>query len=346
MWYLKPKSVGVDKLNTRWGEGIWLGIREESGEILIGTLEGVIKVRTVRRKAGDDLRWSKGLFNEFKGLPWQPVPGRESLEPPIKVTVPDEDRALLKPVEIQRRELIKLDFRINRSMVKDYGLTEGCRGCLNADSGNPIALNHSAHCRQRFFEIIGDKHPEQLTKVTEKWLKDNEGTSEHVKATPVTESKPTDAEMMEDDGLTEQAGSSGEPAIYADVDMSNVIYSISADINTADKVRKSLRILPTQNKSWNDDAKKMNKALTEEGFSRSIIEAYSPKRVTGMGELMGLLPGMSLDLTQLDVDGQPWNFNCPEKRREAERMIREKNALLLIGSLMCAAFSQIQNLLQ
>ena len=105
----------------------------------------------------------------FKGLPWLPVPGRESLEPPIKVGVPEEDSALLKPVEAQKRELVKRDFRINRSMVKDYGLTEGCRGCLNADSGNPIALNHSARCRQRLFDIIGDKHPEQLEKITEKW---------------------------------------------------------------------------------------------------------------------------------------------------------------------------------
>ena len=136
------------------------------------------------------------MFNGFKGLPWQPVPGRESLEPPIKVGVQEENRALLKPVEAQKRELVKRDFRINRSMVKDYGLTEGCRGCLNADSGNPIALNHSARCRQRFFDIIGDKHPEQLEKITEKWLKDNEGQQENVIATPLTK----DEDMQEDDG--------------------------------------------------------------------------------------------------------------------------------------------------
>ena len=52
VWYLKPKSVGKDKLHSRWGEGVWFGVREESGETLIGTREGVIKVRTFRRKAG------------------------------------------------------------------------------------------------------------------------------------------------------------------------------------------------------------------------------------------------------------------------------------------------------
>ena len=39
VWYLKPKSKGKDKLNTRWESGIWLGIREESGEVIVGTDE-------------------------------------------------------------------------------------------------------------------------------------------------------------------------------------------------------------------------------------------------------------------------------------------------------------------
>lgn len=40
----------------------------------------------------------------------------------------------------------------------------------------------------------------------------------------------------------------------------------------------------------------------------------------------------------------PWDFNRREKRDKAENLIREKSAMLLIGSPMCAAFSQLQNL--
>ena len=43
VWY--PKSKGVDKLESRWSSGVWIGLRDESGEILIGTELGVIKVR-------------------------------------------------------------------------------------------------------------------------------------------------------------------------------------------------------------------------------------------------------------------------------------------------------------
>ena len=71
---------------------------------------------------------------------------------------------------------------------------------------------------------------------------------------------------------------------------------------------------------------------------------YSPNRVNGMAEILGLLPGMFSDLSELDVDGKPWDSNVKQKRDKAEAIVREKRALLLIGSPMCSAFSQMQNL--
>ena len=51
VWYLKPKTKGINKFENRWDTGIWLGTRDESGEHLIGLPDGVIKVRSFRRKA-------------------------------------------------------------------------------------------------------------------------------------------------------------------------------------------------------------------------------------------------------------------------------------------------------
>ncbi len=48
--YIRAESVGKDKYNSRWEEGFFLGVREESGEIIVGTKEGVIKARAFRRK--------------------------------------------------------------------------------------------------------------------------------------------------------------------------------------------------------------------------------------------------------------------------------------------------------
>ena len=71
---------------------------------------------------------------------------------------------------------------------------------------------------------------------------------------------------------------------------------------------------------------------------------YSPKMANAVAELVDIIPGMSFDLTTNDVDGKPWDFNIEEKQAKAEKIIKEKRALLLIGSPMCSAFSQIQNL--
>ena len=72
--------------------------------------------------------------------------------------------------------------------------------------------------------------------------------------------------------------------------MSNVIYSITADVASKqrfdaweDKYKQRLR------KGLNDDVKRMNEALAKEGFDHSIIEINSPKRVNGIGEMLGLM---------------------------------------------------------
>ena len=45
MRYMIPENEGKGKVEQRWRNGIFLGSRDESGEALIGTPEGVVKVR-------------------------------------------------------------------------------------------------------------------------------------------------------------------------------------------------------------------------------------------------------------------------------------------------------------
>ena len=57
--------------DTRVGEGIWVGIREKSGESIIGTEKGVVKARTVRRKSVED-RWKAYAIKEVVATPEKP----------------------------------------------------------------------------------------------------------------------------------------------------------------------------------------------------------------------------------------------------------------------------------
>ena len=74
-------------MRSRWASGIWLGIREESGEAIIGTNKGVIKVRTVRRKGSEAERWDVGATDSMVGTPWEPQPGVDSMEIQAKIKV-------------------------------------------------------------------------------------------------------------------------------------------------------------------------------------------------------------------------------------------------------------------
>ena len=75
-----------------------------------------------------------------------------------------------------------------------------------------------------------------------------------------------------------------------------------------------------------------------------VAEVYSPSRVTDMARQMGLRAGWALDITTQDVDGREWDFNQLAMRNRAVRKVLEDKPLLLVGSPMCTAFSQLNNI--
>ena len=86
--YLKPGTRGVNKMSLRWSTGIWLGVLDASQEFVIGTTEGCIKVRDVRRYGSPQERWSREEFDKFQGTPWEPVPGRTGAKINVRVQAP------------------------------------------------------------------------------------------------------------------------------------------------------------------------------------------------------------------------------------------------------------------
>ena len=85
VWYLKLSSTGKFKWESIWDEGVWLGVRERSGEAIIGADVGVTKSRTVRRKGSHDERWSVTLLESMRGAPWAVVPGKGMSSIPVNI---------------------------------------------------------------------------------------------------------------------------------------------------------------------------------------------------------------------------------------------------------------------
>ena len=149
LWYLRSASQGKDKFDVRWGEGVWLGVRDDSGEVIIGTIDGVIKSRDFRRKPIEKERWNKDRLNEFKGVPWEPVPGQGGdIRIKTRVNMPEETENITAPVEGEETNCVTRRTRINNNDIMKFGFTVGCNGCRAINRGQQ-SQNHNEVCRKR-----------------------------------------------------------------------------------------------------------------------------------------------------------------------------------------------------
>jgi hypothetical protein len=163
--YAPAASAGKDKFDARWKEGVWLGVRMESGESLIGTDGGVVKARDFRRKAENGGRWSVTEFDKFVGVPWEPYPGAKGgFELKSKVRLPTEHAELTETVT-GKSDFVRRRFRIKKDDLEKFGYTTGCPGCRAVNRGT-TAANHSEECRSRIaaeLEKVGDARLERET---------------------------------------------------------------------------------------------------------------------------------------------------------------------------------------
>ena len=61
-------SEAVGKLDPRWRDGVWLGVRRDSGEVYVGTGSGVVLTRSVRRREPSQ-RWNRQALGGVRGAP-------------------------------------------------------------------------------------------------------------------------------------------------------------------------------------------------------------------------------------------------------------------------------------
>ena len=71
---------------SKWLEGIKVGLKDESEEAIVGTLEGCEVVRSVRRLSREDAS-DAVLFNSIKGSPWCLKPVQNTIPCVINIDV-------------------------------------------------------------------------------------------------------------------------------------------------------------------------------------------------------------------------------------------------------------------
>ena len=144
LWKRKPGGGALGKLTCMWEDGVYLGIRGTSGEIIIGDKKGVWKTRTVQRKPVQDT-WAKDSADMIVGVPWRTSEADSNADGEQLEVIKLSDEHVASEREVMK-EPVPRRFRIDKEDLIDHGYTAKCPGCRAALTG-ARPQGHSEPCR-------------------------------------------------------------------------------------------------------------------------------------------------------------------------------------------------------
>ena len=163
-WRIAPVSGALGKLSSSWREGVFLGVKGKSGELVVSDGNGIWKTRTIQRRPMDE-RWDQSSLDLVKYHPWTIGNAGESKIAPEPAAVKmghDEMEAERDQVE---QEVIPRNYYIKTKELQEHGFTAKCPGCISILRGKARQA-HSAECRKRMEEIL--KNTERYKRADER----------------------------------------------------------------------------------------------------------------------------------------------------------------------------------
>jgi hypothetical protein len=156
LWKRRPVGGALGKLAVLWEDGVYLGVKGTTGELIVGAGEGIYRTRTIQRKPVED-RWREDLIKKVKGVPWRKSdadPEMDGAAMRSRPLSPEEQRI----IDDRNREQKDLQgapkrFGITLSDLQKHGVTEGCSGCKSAFTGK-ARQPHTRECRARFEGLL------------------------------------------------------------------------------------------------------------------------------------------------------------------------------------------------
>ena len=151
LWRRKPVGGALGKMSCMWEDGIYLGIKATTGELIVGTEKGVWKTRSIQRRPFEE-RWNVRAAKMVGGVPWR-VSGEdqnadgeklevEATEPVGERMKEEEEKPILDELRVPR------SFYIKGTDFEAHGYTKSCPGCL-AILRKTTRQKHSPECRRR-----------------------------------------------------------------------------------------------------------------------------------------------------------------------------------------------------
>ena len=130
------KHLDMGKAEARWVSGVFIGIKLGSGEKVVATEDGIIKVRSIKRRLESE-RWNEHEQRWINKFPWKPYSDSETddvhIRPPLPVT--PQGKAEIAVQRERDGNPIPRTFSILRKDLINFGYTPGCPGCRAAANG-------------------------------------------------------------------------------------------------------------------------------------------------------------------------------------------------------------------
>ena len=361
-----PRHDATGKLAERWSHGYFLGFSRNSNDYVCWTPDGAVKARAQQRLTSDR-RWPAGgleAVDRGAGAAYAPrVPERfrpAEEQPPQQVA----EKRGAQSIQVRKADWLK------------HGSTPGCGKCLHADTfgwgqmGGP----HSQDCVERFrrFFMESEVGRERLAREErrQQQRRPEEGGDMMADAPPPPsleyppaasgpetprvhdqqpaspmpdEFAPSEVDQpMGDDQATPQ----GEDEQMEHVSLIQEMMAVAVEADVIREIQRDWKEIVNVVESLGGCSRRYGREKRQQ-LKAIVSEIYSPPRVTAAIKLLpefNLIPGFAFDITTMDENGRPWDFNDPIQRARArERVLREK-PMLLIGSPMCTAFSAWQEL--
>jgi hypothetical protein len=219
LWKRKPVGGALGKLTCMWGDGIFLGVKGKTGEVIVGDRAGVWKTRTVQRKPLAE-RWNAENAELVTGVPWRVSAEDANADGDMLkvVVVAESDLPERNPKDgTLQEEAVPRRVRITKQDLVEHGFTASCPGCVSIMTGSTtMARSHSEACRKRLENAMeGDPRLQKVKRrQTEFLAKAVEAQDEQEKKKRRTEEPSSSRDGME----TEVQAPMVPPVVDATVD--------------------------------------------------------------------------------------------------------------------------------
>ena len=174
LWRRKRSLGDLNKHDSEWAEGIFLGVASDSIQAIIGTPAGVVKCNDYR--VNPDGRWNRKLIEQMNTSFESYINPKESNPDQVVIAadIKDDPTAPQMPdmsVTVRRMRLEPRDFQV-------HGYTAGCQGCVHVQRGSGSRRPHTEACRARMEECMATTEEGRRRKEREATRKDAELTAE------------------------------------------------------------------------------------------------------------------------------------------------------------------------